>query len=127
MKANRRNNTKPEMLLRSELHKLGCRFRKDFPILAGTRRVRPDVVFTKKKIAIFIDGCFWHYCDVHGHIPKRNCKYWEDKLKRNVERDTQDSAALSEAGWAVLRLWEHESVSSMTAKVTAAIKRTGLP
>lgn len=75
MKANKRANTKPEILIRSSLHKLGYRFRKDFLIKVNNRAIRPDIVFTKYKIAIFVDGCFWHLCPQHGHIPKSNIRY----------------------------------------------------
>jgi len=110
MKANTRSNTKPELRLRSKLHGMGLRFRKDFLIRCEGRRCRPDIVFTKKKLAVFVDGCFWHHCPIHGRIPVTNAAYWAEKILRNIERDKIDSKLLEEAGWTVLRFWEHEDV-----------------
>lgn len=106
-KANRRRDTKPEVLLRSTLHARGLRFRKDFLIRLPELRVRADVVFTRHKIAIFVDGCFWHCCPEHGRVPKSNLGYWEPKLQANVDRDARVNAALTGAGWIVRRFWEH--------------------
>lgn len=109
MRANRRANTKPEVRLRSTLHKKGLRFRKDFPIRLDRRRiVYPDVVFTKKMIAVFVDGCFWHSCPEHGSVPKSNQDYWIPKLRQNAERDRAVSQELLDVGWTVVRIWEHE-------------------
>ena len=111
MKGNRRVGTKPEKDLRSSLHQLGFRFRKDYPIDVGSKRkCRPDIVFTKKKIAVYVDGCFWHLCPEHGHIPSHNREYWVNKLNKNASRDEQDSALLAENGWTVVRIWEHISM-----------------
>lgn len=122
MKANKRANTKPELAIRALLHKKGLRFRKDFPIKLGNRRCRPDIVFTRIKLAIFIDGCFWHQCPEHGHKPMANVEYWERKLTGNVERDLADTTLLRANGWHVLRLWEHvpvqEAVDFIMEKVT---------
>ncbi|MEE6163722.1 MULTISPECIES: very short patch repair endonuclease [unclassified Mycolicibacterium] len=109
MAAIRRVDTKPEVALRSQLHRLGYRFRKDFPIRIGGRLVRPDIVFTRRKIAIFVDGCFWHSCPEHGQMPKVNGEYWSPKLERNVVRDREQTGALESAGWTVLRFWSHDS------------------
>ena len=111
MKANRRTDTKPEMALRKALHALGYRYRKDLRLdLASGVRVRPDIVFTARRVAVFIDGCFWHCCPDHGSQPASNTWYWEPKLRRNVERDRAADAALDEAGWTVIRLWEHSGL-----------------
>ncbi len=121
-KANRRTNTKPEMALRSALHRCGLRFRKDHPIrLDGRRPVRPDIVFTRARVAVFVDGCFWHGCPEHQVVPKANPDYWIPKLRRNVERDREVDAALAGAGWAVVRIWEHEGVKSAVEVVRRAI------
>lgn len=108
MRAIHRRGTKPEQQLASALHSLGFRFRRDYPIIIDGVRVRPDIVFTRKKVAIFVDGCFWHCCPEHGHIPKVNQSYWAPKLARNCERDERDSFLLEDAGWTVLRVWEHQ-------------------
>lgn len=107
MKSNKRSDTRPEILIRSLLHKKGIRFRKDLLIKINNMKCRPDIVFTKVKLAVFIDGCFWHLCPEHGHIPKSNIHYWEPKLNKNKERDIANTEMLENYGWTVLRLWEH--------------------
>jgi DNA mismatch endonuclease (patch repair protein) len=121
MKANRRANTKPELALRSALHARGYRYRKDFRLDLPARRVRPDIAFTGRKVAVFVDGCFWHACPEHGSKPKNNEWYWSPKLLRNQERDRAADAALKDAGWTVVRLWEHVSVEDAVAAVIAAV------
>ncbi|UGT51949.1 very short patch repair endonuclease [Nocardia asteroides] len=124
MRAIRRTDTKPEVELRSELHRLGYRFRKDFPIpVAGRRPVRPDIVFTARRVAVFVDGCFWHACPEHGRSPTTNEWYWTPKLRRNVERDREADTALSTAGWTVVRVWEHEPVTSALTAVVDKLDR----
>jgi len=107
MEANRRVDTRPERLLRSALHARGLRFRKDRRVSVEGHRVRPDIVFGPAKLAVFVDGCFWHRCPEHGQVPAANREYWAPKLARNVERDREVDEALRAAGWAVLRFWEH--------------------
>ncbi len=121
-KANRRTGTKPEVRLRSALHRRGHRFRKDHLVRDGTVRVRPDVVFNRWRVAVFVDGCFWHGCPEHQHIPKRNLDYWVPKLTANVERDRRVDGALEEAGWAVVRVWEHVDVEVAIGVVEAALR-----
>lgn len=103
----RRADTKPEMMLRRELHRRGLRYRVDRPVLSDRRR-RVDIVFTRPRVAVFVDGCFWHLCPEHGNIPTANRDWWSDKLNRNVARDRDADAQLESAGWAVARVWEHE-------------------
>ena len=122
MRANRRRDTTPELRLRSALHRLGWRFRVDLPVEAAGRRVRPDIVFTRRRVAVFVDGCFWHACPEHGQRPRANASYWEPKLRRNVERDQADTNSLESAGWKVLRLWEHESAHDAVTAVQAVLK-----
>ncbi len=107
MLANRGRDTRPEVSVRRLLHAAGARYRVDFPPLGGRRRA--DIVFTKLRVAIFIDGCFWHCCPQHGTHPARNSEYWGPKLQRNVERDTEVTQTLLAHGWTVLRFWEHEA------------------
>jgi DNA mismatch endonuclease (patch repair protein) len=124
MRANRRTDTKPEMALRRALHRQGLRYRKDYRLdLEGTR-VRPDIAFTARRVAVFVDGCFWHVCPEHGTKPAANTWYWGPKLTRNVERDRAADAALVAAGWRVVRVWEHEPLAAAVAAVNAAL---GLP
>lgn len=111
MRANKRVDTKPEIQVRSLLHRDGYRFRKDLVIKTADIRVRPDIVFTRQRVAVFIDGCFWHLCPDHGHVPRTNSHYWQPKLERNVARDERVNVSLRAAGWSVLRLWEHISPS----------------
>lgn len=122
-KANPRTGTKPEVRLRSILHRRGHRFRKDHLVRTGTVRVRPDLVFTRWKLAVFVDGCFWHRCAEHGRVPKTNPSYWVPKLQANVERDRRANAALSDEGWAVLRIWEHEDLHTAVDLVEAALRK----
>ena len=118
-RANKRTGTKPETLVRSLLHRRGHRFRKDFPILAGATRVRPDIVFTTCKLAVFIDGCFWHSCPCHRIKPKSNTSYWTPKLGRTVERDRLVNAELAGCGWRTLRIWEHVRPVDAVAEIEA--------
>jgi DNA mismatch endonuclease, patch repair protein len=122
MRAIRRTDTKPEIVLRQALHKLGYRYRKDYRLdTDGGKRVRPDIVFTSRRVAVFVDGCFWHACPEHGRNPAVNDWYWAPKLRRNVERDRAADETLAGAGWQVVRIWEHESLEAAVAAVIAAV------
>lgn len=122
MRAIRRTDTKPEIQLRRLLHRQGLRFRKDYRLDLPGGRVRPDVVFTRARLAVFLDSCFWHACPEHGREPTRNQWYWSPKLARTVERDRQAVTALEDAGWRVIRIWEHEDLRTAAAAVVAAVK-----
>jgi DNA mismatch endonuclease, patch repair protein len=121
MRANRRTDTKPEVTLRKELYRLGYRYRKDRPVVAGQVRVRPDIVFPGRKVAVFVDGCFWHVCPKHGRQPTSNEWYWTPKLRRNMDRDQLVTDALEQAGWRVVRIWEHVPLPEAVSAVEAAI------
>ena len=128
MRANRRVDTKPELALRHALHRLGYRYRKDFRLdLDSGRRVRPDIAFTTRKVAVFVDGCFWHACPEHGSKPRANEWYWGPKLIKNVERDRVNDAALILAGWTVVRLWEHVPIDEAVTTVLTALAATDPP
>jgi DNA mismatch endonuclease, patch repair protein len=128
MRANRRTDTKPELALRHALHRLGYRYRKDYRLdLDSGRRVRPDIAFTARKVAVFVDGCFWHACPEHGSKPRANEWYWGPKLVRNVERDRINDAALILAGWTVVRLWEHVRLDEAISTVVAALAASTAP
>jgi DNA mismatch endonuclease (patch repair protein) len=120
-KANRRTDTKAEVRIRSALHRRGLRFRKDLLVRLGSVRVRPDIVFTRKQVAVFVDGCFWHGCPEHQHIPKTNRDYWVPKLSANVERDRRVDEALEGEGWVVVRIWEHVATDEAAALVESAL------
>lgn len=122
MQRNKRRDSVAEVALRSELHRRGLRFRVDFPIRCGTGRpIRPDIVFTRARLAIFVDGCFWHGCEHHGRTPKSNIAYWEAKIELNRDRDRRQTVRLSDAGWRVLRVWEHEDPASGAARIVDAL------
>ena len=96
-----------QMIVRRLLHRRGYRYRVDAHVIAGLPR-RADLVFRGRKVAVFIDGCFWHQCPQHGTLPKANARWWKTKLDRNVERDRDTDERLRQAGWTVVRIWEHE-------------------
>lgn len=120
MQGNRKRDTRPELAIRSELHRRGFRYRVDTRPIA-TLRCRADIVFRRKKVAVFVDGCFWHGCPDHGTSPKTNAGYWRAKIGRNVERDRLNEAELSAAGWTVIRVWEHEIPADAAERITRAL------
>lgn len=122
MQANRRTGTGPEKLVRSALHARGLRFRKDRRFRVSDRWVRPDVVFGPARVAVFVDGCFWHHCPEHATDPRSNSDYWGAKFARNEARDRADDHALTEAGWRVVRVWEHEDPPAAADRVEAALR-----
>ena len=107
MKRTGRRDTRPELALRSELHRRGLRYRLDERPVASLR-TRADIVFRLAQVAVFVDGCFWHACPAHGTTPKANADWWQEKLASNVARDRRTNRALADAGWAVVRVWSHE-------------------
>lgn len=121
MKGNRKRDTKPEVLLRSALHRRGHRFRKNYRIDLGQIKVNVDIAFPRAKVAVFVDGCFWHCCPEHGNVPCTNRDYWRQKLTRNVERDKEIDSALVAAGWQPLRVWEHVQVAEAAERVSSAL------
>jgi len=124
MQANRRRDTAPELQLRRELHRRGLRYRVDFPVRAGGILTRPDITFTRARVAVLVDGCFWHRCPEHGRDPRANQAYWKPKLEANVARDGRVNASLTQAGWMVVRIWEHEDVGEAAARVEAALRQS---
>lgn len=118
--------TRPEARLRSALHRAGLRFRKNVRPIPGIR-CRPDVVFARDQVAVFVDGCFWHGCPEHFRPPRTNADYWQAKIARNVERDRRNDEELSRAGWTVIRVWEHEDVESAAEFVRAELLATRSP
>ena len=124
MRATRQVDTDAEMDVRRELHRRGLRYRVDYPI-RGVTRARPDIVFTKQKVAVFIDGCFWHSCSQHATTPRANQNWWVEKLAANVERDGRHQSELENAGWLVLRFWEHEDPEDVVSHVESEVRRRG--
>lgn len=121
MRGNRKTDTAPEVRIRSAIHRRGMRFRKHVLVRASSVNVRPDIVFTRQRVAVFVDGCFWHCCPVHGNRPRSNSQYWEAKLARNRSRDAAVNAALRAEGWDVLRVWEHESSEDAAEAICAVV------
>lgn len=106
MKVVGRRNTAAELALRTLLHSRGLRYRVDRPPIPGLRR-RADIVFTAARLAVYVDGCFWHGCPEHATWPKANAEFWREKIEANRLRDRDTDARMAEAGWIVLRIWEH--------------------
>jgi DNA mismatch endonuclease (patch repair protein) len=121
MQGNRSRDTAPELAVRRLLHAAGLRYRVDYRPDPSLRR-RADIVFPKQRVAIFIDGCFWHACPEHGTAARTNATYWSEKLQRNVARDADTTTRLEAAGWTVLRFWEHEESIQIADKVAATIR-----
>lgn len=118
-------NTGPEMLLRKALWARGVRYRIHYKITG-----KPDIVFPGKRIAIFVDGCFWHGCHEHGTKPKANAKFWNTKISKNISRDHDVTEELAKSGWSVLRFWEHEindDLDSVIHKLIHVIETIGKP
>ena len=122
MRRVRQQDTTAEMQVRSLLHRLGLRYRVHVRPLTSSS-VRPDIVFTKARVAVFIDGCFWHACPKHASWPKTNAEWWERKILANVERDRRHDAELRSAGWRVLRIWEHELPSRAAERIRSVVLR----
>lgn len=121
MSAQRSRNTKTEVRLRSALHTRGLRYRVHQRPLLSQRR-HADIVFTRAKVAVFVDGCFWHGCPEHATWPKRNADFWRDKIETNICRDQETDNLLVEAGWLPIRVWEHEDVDIAADRVAAFVR-----
>lgn len=120
MQANKGVDTLPEQRVRSLLHRMGLRFRKHTQPVRGLR-CRADVVFPTERVAVFIDGCFWHGCPDHGRVPSTNSPYWTEKLELNRRRDERNVRVLTKAGWRVLRYWEHEAPADVAKAVRTTV------
>lgn len=116
----RQKGTDAEIALRRELYRRGLRYRVDYGVLKKPRRVA-DVAFPSLKIAIFVDGCFWHGCPEHATWPKQNAEFWRQKIEANRLRDTDTNSRLLDVGWTVLRFWEHESPIEATETVVQTV------
>lgn len=121
MRGNRRRDTQPELALRSILHRRGLRYLVDATV-RGSKPHRPDVVFRGARVAVFIDGCFWHGCREHYHAPATNSAYWEAKISSNIDRDRSTDLDLASAGWAVLRVWEHQPAHAAADEVERLVR-----
>lgn len=121
MRSNRRRDTNPELAVRRLLHRAGLRYRVDH----APRGVRPlrraDIVFTRLRVAVFVDGCFWHGCPDHFVAPRTHADYWSPKIARNRERDLAAAENLERNGWVALRFWEHEAPEAVAAAIEACV------
>lgn len=117
----RNRDTDAEMALRREIHRRGLRYRVNLRI-PGVGRARPDIVFTRRKVAVFVDGRFWHRCPDHASFPTVNADWWNAKLERNVRRDRATDEDLARAGWTVIRVWGHEDPGLAADRVETAVR-----
>ncbi|WP_210438808.1 very short patch repair endonuclease [Nocardioides xinjiangensis] len=125
MKRQGRRDTSVEMAIRRELHALGHRYRVDFR-LEPSLRCRGDIVFTRRRVVVFVDGCFWHGCPVHATAPKNNAEWWRAKLDANMERDERNRTALTQLGWDVVRVWEHEEPADAVHRIRVAVEQSAV-
>lgn len=116
-----RRDTAAERVVRGELHRRGLRYFVDRPVIEG-RRWRADIVFPRRRVAVLVDGCFWHSCPIHRTLPKANRDWWVNKLAANVVRDRTTDAQLETAGWTVLRFWEHQDPETVADAVEAVVR-----
>lgn len=121
MSTARRRDTKPELDVRHLLHARGLRYRVTYPV-PGMERRSIDIAFTKAKVAVFLDGCFWHGCPEHGTQPRANAAWWATKLRRNKDRDVDTDDILESAGWRVLRFWEHEVPETIADRICSVVR-----
>jgi DNA mismatch endonuclease (patch repair protein) len=125
MSATGQKDTPPELKIRKLLLAMGLRYRVDHSVLTKPRR-KGDIVFQRLKVAIFVDGCFWHGCPIHGTWPKANAEFWRKKIETNRQRDLDTNRRLEKAGWKVIRIWEHENpreAAEMIAEVVEYRRR----
>jgi DNA mismatch endonuclease (patch repair protein) len=111
------------MAVRRVLHARGLRYRVDVAVPPLLRR-RADIVFTKARVAIFLDGCFWHGCPKHGTVPRRNRSWWRAKIAENQRRDRDTARVLTEFGWTVMRFWEHDDPAVAAARIEAVVRKS---
>lgn len=121
MKRVRARDTKAEMAVRRILFSRGLRYFVDRRP-SQELRTRADIVFPRPRLAVFIDGCFWHRCNDHGTVPKTNSDWWLEKLNTNVRRDRDADASLTEAGWTVQRFWEHEDPTLVADRIESSLR-----
>lgn len=114
-------DTNPELAIRSILHRRGFRYRVDYRPLKSVRR-KADIAFIGPRVAVFIDGCFWHGCPIHGTWPKANTEFWQKKIETNRKRDVDTIKRFEQAGWKVIRFWEHENANEAAIKIAAIVE-----
>lgn len=122
MSRQRTTGTQVELSVRRLLHARGYRYRVNLGQLVAGRRYRGDIVWTRQKLVVFLDGCFWHGCPIHGTTPKSNTLWWRKKLDENARRDAQATSLLVDAGWRVLRFWEHEAPEDIVSRIETELE-----
>lgn len=115
-----------EVAVRSLLHRRGLRYRIDQKPLPGLNR-KADVIFRRLRIAVFVDGCFWHGCPKHGRVPKTNAGFWGRKVRINRMRDRDTDRQLRDAGWTVLRFWEHDGAELIAGRIADVVAVADAP
>jgi DNA mismatch endonuclease (patch repair protein) len=121
MRSNRGRDTQPELALRRAVHALGLRYRVSIRPLPQVRRTA-DLVFTRAKVAVFLDGCFWHGCPEHHTVAVTNARFWADKVDANRRRDRDTDQRLQDAGWIVVRVWEHENPVAVAERIASVVR-----
>jgi DNA mismatch endonuclease, patch repair protein len=124
MQGNKGRDTKPELALRSAVHALGLRYRVGLRPVPQIRRTA-DIVFTRAKVAVFLDGCFWHGCPDHHRPAKKNSEFWDAKIKGTIARDANTDGRLSDEGWRVIRIWEHEDPATAATRIKCIVSGVG--
>ncbi|WBB96402.1 very short patch repair endonuclease [Solwaraspora sp. WMMA2059] len=122
MQANKGRDTRPELKVRSLLHKAGLRYRVNFRPIPAVRRTA-DIAFPRVRVAVFVDGCFWHGCPDHHRASQTNAQFWRDKIEGNRVRDRKTDRVLAEAGWTVIRIWEHEDLAAAAERVVEVTRQ----
>ncbi|HMQ24097.1 MAG TPA: very short patch repair endonuclease [Planctomycetota bacterium] len=122
MQSVRQKSTTAESALRSELHALGIRYRVQVPVLTAPRRVA-DIAMRSLRVAIFVDGCFWHGCPIHATWPRENAAFWREKIVANRARDADTNARLHLGGWTVIRVWAHEPPDQAAKRIASIVER----
>ncbi len=121
MQANRSRDTRLELEVRSAVHARGLRYRVAIRPVASVRR-SADLVFTRARVAVFLDGCFWHGCPEHFRLPATNPEYWGPKIATNAARDAETDRLLASEGWLVLRFWEHTVAVEAATRIEGAVR-----
>ena len=125
MRAAKPRDTAPEKALRSALFRKGMRFRVDQKPIKELNR-KADIVFRTTKVAVFVDGCFWHGCPIHGTQAKANAEFWKNKIRQNQDRDADTNKSLKKIGWKVIRVWEHENPEKAAKRISSIIVKRRL-
>lgn len=125
MQSTRQKNTAAEMSIRRAIHRMGLRYRIHIEPVPGLHR-NADIVFSKQRVAVMIDGCFWHGCELHGSQPKTNAAFWSRKIEDNKRRDRDTDERLRADGWRVIRIWEHEDPQQAAERIASTVRNSAV-